>query len=81
MADAPIEPPKTLKEHLEKLKKGKQDYQGNYEVFEMPDEQKPPEPPARVPYRGIIIAGIVVVVLIALGVAILTMLNTSGSFL
>lgn len=72
------EPPKAMRDALEQPKS---DYQGNHEVFEMPDDQKPPEPPSQIPFGKIggLIAG--VVVLIFLGILIFSILANSGGLL
>ncbi len=60
---------------------GKTDYQGNRDVFEMPENQKPAESPAKLPLKqlagAIILMGLIVLVIIA----IYSMLRQSGSFL
>lgn len=72
------EPPEALRR---KLEQPKSDYQGNHEVFEMPESQKPPEPPSQIPFGKIggVIAGLVV--LVFLGILILSILSNSGGLL
>lgn len=63
------------------LNRDKRDYQGNHEVFEMPEEQKPDAPKSNIPFGRIaqVIVGIVLVVFVV--VIIFSMLSNSNSFL
>ncbi len=60
---------------------GRTDYQGNHDVFEMPDDQKPPERLlARIPLKKILLTMILLGVAITFVLIFIEMLKQSGSF-
>lgn len=61
--------------------RGRQDYQGNHEVFEMPEEQKPSAHrlPA-LPIKKVALAVILIGVIVLLVSASIAIVHQSGSF-
>ncbi|MSU76079.1 hypothetical protein EXS54_01225 [Patescibacteria group bacterium] len=70
--------PKSFREHL---RQGKQDYQGNHEVFEMPEDHKPPTPKSVIPFGKIGLSVAALVLVIFVGITIFSILTQSSSFL
>lgn len=63
--------------------KGRQDYQGNHEVFEMPEEHKPSAHwllPALPPIKKVALAVILIGIIVLLVLASISLVQQSSSF-